>query len=277
LETCSDTGIEISSLGIGWAAIEGPSVIEVTAGDVIARAREEVVRARTGDLVCVAPGSRAELRAACGSARVKRPTLAPALVASALALAGTSRAQEAVGFRVDPRDSDRARQGARLIRELERAHSTGKGGHLRRIARCVELLALALESEGPQVPGAAVASRRSGRRMRFLRAIEELESTSLDEITLTSFARRAGISERHASRLFQVELGRTFREHLAGLRLERAKALLRATEMSVIEVAGETGWSSLAHFNAVFRRRVGATPTQFRIGSVRSEARRAAS
>ena len=58
----------------------------------------------------------------------------------------------------------------------------------------------------------------------------------------------------------------SFREHLALLRLARAKALLRDTGMSVIEVAGETGWSSLAHFNSVFRRRVGATPSRYRSG-----------
>ena len=59
--------------------------------------------------------------------------------------------------------------------------------------------------------------------------------------------------------------------------LERAKALLRDSEMTVIEVAGETGWSSLAHFNAVFRRRVGSTPSQFRVGHAAPEPVRIAS
>ena len=48
------------------------------------------------------------------------------------------------------------------------------------------------------------------------------------------------------------------------LRLARARRLLLETDHSVLEVAGETGWSSLAHFNAVFRRRVGVTPSAFR-------------
>ena len=94
----------------------------------------------------------------------------------------------------------------------------------------------------------------------------QLRDLPLDEISLPLFARRAGLSQRHASRLFQRELGVSFREHVAGLRLERAKALLRDTGLTVIEVAGETGWNSLAHFNAVFRRRVGATPSRYRSG-----------
>jgi AraC family transcriptional regulator len=118
-------------------------------------------------------------------------------------------------------------------------------------------------------PAAGVAARGSGRRTRFLRAVQELRAEPLDEVTLPAFARRAGLSDRHASRLFQLELGKTFREHLAELRLERAKALLRDTQMTVLEVAGETGWSSLAHFNSVFRRRVGSTPSQFRTGVAR--------
>jgi AraC-like DNA-binding protein len=276
MDPCPDPGIGISRFESGWVAIEGPTVLEVTAGEVLARAGEEVVRVRSGDLVCVAPGARPQLRAAGGSAQAKSLQADPALVAGVLALAGPSRAEEGSGFRVERRGTDRARQGARLIRELEHAGAAGESVRLRRIGRCAELLAMTLEPRGPQGSG-PTPSRRSERRTRFLRAVEELGSEALDEISLASLARRSGISERHASRLFRAELGRTFREHLAGLRVERAKALLQATEMSVIEVAGETGWSSLAHFNSVFRRRVGTTPTRFRFASVGSDARRAAS
>ena len=99
----------------------------------------------------------------------------------------------------------------------------------------------------------------------------------IDDVAVIRLPEPSMAIQAPPSRLFQGELGRTFREHLAGLRLERAKALLRATEMSVIEVAGETGWSSLAHFNSVFRRRVGATPRQFRIGASPAPSARIAS
>jgi iron complex transport system substrate-binding protein len=64
------------------------------------------------------------------------------------------------------------------------------------------------------------------------------------------------------------EFGASFREHLATLRLERAKSLLATTDLRVIEVAGHTGWSSLAHFNSVFREQVGLTPSGFRTGAM---------
>jgi transcriptional regulator GlxA family with amidase domain len=86
----------------------------------------------------------------------------------------------------------------------------------------------------------------------------------LEHASLAALALRVGLSERQVSRLFRAQYGQTFREQLCERRLERAKGLLAESARSVIAIAGETGWSSLAHFNAVFRRRVGLTPTQYR-------------
>jgi AraC-like DNA-binding protein len=54
--------------------------------------------------------------------------------------------------------------------------------------------------------------------------------------------------------------------------MERAKRLLRETDLPVIEVAAETGWSSLAHFTTTFRRRVGQTPSGYRAAGATVEA-----
>ncbi len=259
--------IATRTIGPEWIAIEGPTVLEVAVGELLVGAGDELARAHTGDLVCVPPRALCRLRGARGEAKLLCLEADAAWVERALGLAGSVRDPGHAAFWIDRRATDRARQGARLIREIGSAlREPDEGGRLRIAARCVELLALTLESR-PTPLSAGVATRGSGRRVRFLRAVEELGGEPLDEITLPAFARRAGLSERHVSRLFQLELGKTFREHLAELRLERAKALLRETEMTVLEVAGETGWSSLAHFNSVFRRRVGFTPSQFRLSA----------
>jgi AraC-like DNA-binding protein len=254
--------VERSAVELEWVGVDGPTVLQVAQGEILARSRDDLVRAEAGDLVCVAPAARCSLRAARGTAAVERLQVDPGWVAVALELAGSAEGTGGTAFLVDRRGSDRARQGARLLREIGAADEE-PGGRLRRAARCVELLALTLEPR-PMPLSAGATARGSERRERFLRGLQGLGNEPLDELTLPAFAARVGLSERHVSRLFQLELGKTFREHLAELRLERAKALLRETRMSVIEVAGETGWSSLAHFNAVFRRRVGSTPSQFR-------------
>jgi AraC-like DNA-binding protein len=256
--------IETCEVGPDWVAIEGPTVLEVGQGEVVVGSGDELVRAARGDLVSVPPGGRLRLRGARGCARVDRLEIDAAWCERALAFTGPVREPGDATFLVDRCATDRARRGARLLREVaSAAPEPDAAGRLLLAARCVELLAMTLEPR-PAALAAGVSGRGSDRRARFLRVVEELRAEAFDEITLPAVARRAGLSERHVSRLFQLELGRSFREHVAQLRVERAKALLRETEMTVIEVAGETGWSSLAHFNSVFRRRVGSTPRQFR-------------
>ena len=120
----------------------------------------------------------------------------------------------------------------------------------------------------PAEPPQGGPRRANPYRAELVRLISALRDASLDEVSLASLSHQIGLSERQVSRLFREEFGTTFRDHLATLRLERAKRLLAATDLPVIEVAGSTGWSSLAHFNAVFRRRVGLTPSAFRAGEL---------
>ena len=260
--------IEDCAFGSEWVELGGPGALEVTAGEVLVGSGEDLVRAVAGDLVSVSLGAQCQLRAASGTARGQRVDIEPDFARRALELGEVSLVVGREGAAIDRRGTDRARSGARLVREIAAAEDTGTdASRLRRVALCIDLLAMLAEPR-PALAAPNRLGRRGGeRRERFRRALEELQRTPLDEITLPFFARRAGLSERHVSRLFQRELGVTFREHVAALRLERAKALLRETGMSVIEVAGETGWSSLAHFNAVFRRRVGATPSRFRLAA----------
>ena len=261
--------IQTSAVGAVWMEIEGPTVLAVGRGEILVRGGDERVRLGAGGLVSVRPGGRCSVRAPRGSARVERLAVDRGFVERMLELERSAEAPEdGAGLVVDRSGTDRARRGRRLLREIAAAgFESEEGARLRVVARCAELLAMTFEA--PKTRFAAEVSGRGGEgRERFLRAVEGLAREPLDGATLPAFARRAGLSERHASRLFQLEIGRSFREHVSQLRLERAKELLRSTGMSVIEVAGETGWSSLAHFNSVFRRRVGSTPSRFRLAGL---------
>jgi LacI family transcriptional regulator len=59
-------------------------------------------------------------------------------------------------------------------------------------------------------------------------------------------------------------LGITLGAEIRRTRLERAKWLLRETDLSIAEVAERSGFSALRHAEAAFRRELGCTPTQFR-------------
>jgi AraC-like DNA-binding protein len=188
----------------------------------------------------------------------------------AFALCGAEPSSEVHGWirlrdvAIERADSQRARRASRLLRDLGSSPALfGVSTPLRVVSRILELVDVAGEVE-PGVLKPGRTRRVSAGRGRLLDAIARLRAEPLEGLSLPFLAQRLGMSERQASRVFQAEIGTTFRAWSGDVRLERACALLRETELSIVGVAGETGWSSLAHFNTAFRRREGCTPSAYR-------------
>lgn len=249
-------------------AIREACLLLLVSGDVLARDREdECVSAGPGDVITVPAGGYCQVTGRTRPAEVVWFRAGDAWAREAAALAGVEMEPSGARFHVDRCGSEAARRTARIVRELSSPREAdGRPWALVAASRHLELLAIAV---APRATALAPDSRRAGARaralrVRFLEIVEELESQPLEDVSLTSVAEALGTSERHASRLFRSEMGTTFREHLAGLRLDRAKRLLRETDLPVIEVAAEAGWSSLGHFTTTFRQRIGLTPTGYR-------------
>lgn len=83
-------------------------------------------------------------------------------------------------------------------------------------------------------------------------------------LEVEQLARTALMSSAHFSRKFRAAYGETPYSYLMTRRIERAKALLRAGELSVTEVCLEVGCASLGSFSASFTRMVGESPTAYR-------------
>ena len=89
-----------------------------------------------------------------------------------------------------------------------------------------------------------------------------------EPLNLDGLAREAGYSKYHFARAFAAAYGETPRAYLARRRVERAKSLLRAANLSVTEICLMVGFESLGSFSALFRRLVGQTPSAYRAGAV---------
>jgi AraC-like DNA-binding protein len=74
----------------------------------------------------------------------------------------------------------------------------------------------------------------------------------------------SGVSEAHFARCFHEAFGVPPHRYLLTRRIERAKALLRDTELSITEIAFRTGWESLGTFGRTFRDITGESPTMLR-------------
>ncbi|MFT4013258.1 MAG: GlxA family transcriptional regulator [Paracoccus sp. (in: a-proteobacteria)] len=110
----------------------------------------------------------------------------------------------------------------------------------------------------------SVPSRVGARHPRLAQVVARMEANIEEPISPARLAADAGMSPRQLERLFQRYLGRSPKRHYMELRLERARNLLLQTEMSVIEVALASGFSSAAHFSKCYRLQFGATPLRQR-------------
>jgi AraC-like DNA-binding protein len=64
--------------------------------------------------------------------------------------------------------------------------------------------------------------------------------------------------------MFKKATGINFTDYLSRVRTERAKNLLLNPNLRVSEIAYEVGFQSLTHFNRVFKRILGRSPTDYR-------------
>lgn len=99
---------------------------------------------------------------------------------------------------------------------------------------------------------------------RLLRAKDSMDAASHEDWPVARLARVSGISQAHFARSFKRAFGVPPHRYLLTLRLERAAAQLRDTDMSVTEIAFLTGWNSLGTFGRVFRDVTGENPGERR-------------
>jgi transcriptional regulator GlxA family with amidase domain len=99
---------------------------------------------------------------------------------------------------------------------------------------------------------------------RLLRAQDRMDAASHEEWPVRRLARVSGVSEAHFARSFKEAYGVPPHRYLLTRRIERATAMLRETDLAIIEIAFQTGWGSLGTFGRTFRDVTGESPGEFR-------------
>lgn len=90
-------------------------------------------------------------------------------------------------------------------------------------------------------------------------------------LKLTDAASHLHISGRHLSRVFVSELGVSYSEFVQNERIQRAVTLLKTTDLSIKDIAEETGFKTVHYFTRVFTSAVGSSPGRFRALYTNSE------
>jgi AraC-like DNA-binding protein len=103
-------------------------------------------------------------------------------------------------------------------------------------------------------------SRAEGLR----RAKALIEARYFEPLDVPALAAAAGLSRAHFSREFHRAFGEPPHQCLIARRMERAAALLRATDRSVVEICANVGLRSVGSFTTRFGRTFGVSPTAYR-------------
>ena len=86
-----------------------------------------------------------------------------------------------------------------------------------------------------------------------------------EDLSLEQVACAVHTSKFYFCKIFKKETGVNFTDYLSRVRLERAKNLLLNPNLRISEIAYEVGFQSLTHFNRVFKRILGRSPTDYRV------------
>ena len=98
----------------------------------------------------------------------------------------------------------------------------------------------------------------------LVRAKDLADARYFDPLGVEDLARAAGFSRAHFSREFRRTFGEAPHSYLLTRRLERAAALLRNTDRSVIDICFSVGLQSVGSFTTSFTRTYGRSPTAYR-------------
>lgn len=95
-------------------------------------------------------------------------------------------------------------------------------------------------------------------------ALSYIGSHYQEEITLQTLADTFFLAPAYLSTLIKRQTGKGFVDLLTGVRIERAKELLRDVRLQVQQVSGLVGYRDYAYFYQVFKKQTGLSPKEYR-------------
>jgi AraC-like DNA-binding protein len=109
-----------------------------------------------------------------------------------------------------------------------------------------------------------LVQKQNGEPAVISRAKEFISQHYSEDISSGRVASEVHLSKFYFCKLFKSGTGLTITAYLSRLRVERVKELLLNPNLRVSEIAFQTGFQSLTHFNRVFLNLTGQSPTRFR-------------
>ena len=108
-----------------------------------------------------------------------------------------------------------------------------------------------------------IEEKEEGQDERLTAMLNYIQNNFKD-VTLESMAAQFKLSEPYISKYIKDKSGKTFGEHVAHIRLKKAKSMLKNGNMSIESIANAVGYPTVEHFNRTFKKTFEKTPSQYR-------------
>lgn len=159
----------------------------------------------------------------------------------------------------DVKDQVLAERMRELLNEMIELNEAGEGMYqLRTKGKLVELFAELVEKQCFYAP----VLRKNSDLQRDI--ISYIQGHYTEKLTLEMLAVEFHLSEKYISRYFKERFSISFMQYVSHLRMERAKELLRGSDLSITEVALSSGYPSVNFFIRSFKTENQMTPLQYR-------------
>jgi AraC family transcriptional regulator len=100
------------------------------------------------------------------------------------------------------------------------------------------------------------------RKLRL--ASKYIDRNLRNRLTLAEIAAEIDLNPQYFARVFKKGVGQSPHQYILEKRIERAKDLLKTTDLSLVEIASQVGIATQSHFTTVFHSATGTTPREFR-------------
>lgn len=211
--------------------------------------------------VCVIPAGLPHQARLEGLSEYAAIYLEPSVVAGAAEAARVSRNIEVIE-KYDEADSVIRSLGIALLGELE-SNALSSNLYAESLANVLAIQLLRNYTASP----VRLTPRIGGLSGRKLLEVKRFMAENYTrELRLEELAQVAGISRFHFAREFKKMTGASPHQYLLKLRIQHAKSLLQSSEMPLIEVGLQSGFSHQSHFTRLFRKFTGTTPQSYRLG-----------
>jgi YesN/AraC family two-component response regulator len=104
----------------------------------------------------------------------------------------------------------------------------------------------------------------NGNMLIVEKIIEHLQTNYFQTLNLQQLSMLFFLSPNYISRLFKEYTGQTLTDYMQSKRIEEACRLLKETDKKIVTIAEEVGYKDLKHFQQVFKKITGTTPSLIR-------------